>query len=75
MKISSRRSFHLLAISAVLGAALVAVPTGIDGGHIFGPGQAFAAGRPGSDGGGNAGGHTSGQDGGHDGNGCSRDCR
>jgi hypothetical protein len=54
---------------------LVAVPTGIDGGHIFGPGQAFAAGRPGSDGGGNAGGHTSGQDGGHDGNGCSRDCR
>jgi hypothetical protein len=73
MQISSRRSFHLLVMSAVLGAALAAVPMGIDRGQLFGPGQAFAAGRP-DGGGGGAGGHTSGQDGGHDGNSCSRNC-
>jgi hypothetical protein len=76
MQISSRRSFHLLVMSAVLGAALAALPIGIDRGQLFGATQAFATGR--SDGGGGnsgQGSHTGGgQDSGHDGNGCSRNC-
>jgi hypothetical protein len=76
MQISSRRSFHLFVMSAFLGAALAAVPTGIDRGQLFGAAQALAAGRP-DGGGGNAGqgSHSGGgQDSGHDGNGCSRKC-
>jgi len=76
MQISSRRSFHLLDMSAVLGSALAAIPAGIDRGQLFGAAQAFAAGRP-DGGGGNAGQGShdgGGQDSGHDGNGCSRNC-
>jgi hypothetical protein len=76
MQISSRRSFHLFVMSAFLGAALAAVPMGIDRGKLFGADQAFAAGRP-DGGGGNSGqgSHSGGgQDSGHDGNGCSRNC-
>src|SRR4029077_15822787 len=72
MRIFPRRSFHLLVMSAVLGAALAALPTAVDPGHLFGAAQAFAAGRPDGSVGNTGTSHpeTSGQDSEHENNSC-----